>query len=134
MAEEKTKEAPKAATGGADDSKLLGALCYLPIFFINFLVAVYILATEKKNDKFLAFHAWQSLILSIIWFVVLGGLWAVTIVITIVTGGIGALIYCLLLPLGLVALATYIWGIVKAYNGEKYMFPVIGEFALKQAK
>jgi len=133
MAEEKGK----AATGG-DDNKLIGALCYIPILFIGILAALYILLTEKKKDKFLAFHAWQSLLLTVVIIVVFPVLaiviGIVSMVLATVTGGLGGLIMpCVFLPLTLAMLIAFCYLAYKAYKGEMYKLPVIGPFAEKQA-
>lgn len=120
---------PEAKAAGSDDSKLFAALGYI----ITVLVPLFVLFTEKKNDKFLAFHAWQSLILTVAWFVVFMGILVVFTVLTIVSGGILGILNCLLLPIALVALVAFVVPAWKAYQGEKYKLPVIGDFAEKQA-
>lgn len=121
-------EAKPAAGGSSDDSKLIGALCYI----IGILVPLFVLLTDKKSDKFLVFHAWQSLLLSVVFIVLWGGLTAVTFVASFT--GIGALIACLFAPLGLVMLLAVLVLAYKAYQGEKYKIPVLGDFAEKQVK
>lgn len=123
------EEKPAKASNGSEN-KLLAALGYI----IGILIPLFVIFTEKKNDKFLAFHAWQSLILSIVWIVIFVGLTGLTIVAGALTAGIGSLVGCLSLPAMLVWFLMIIIGAWKAYQGEKYMFPVIGEFAQKQVK
>jgi len=131
MPEEMKKEAPKAAaSSGSDDSKLFGALCYI----IGVLVPLFVLFTEKKENKFLAFHAWQSLIFSALWIVAWVGLSVISSVASIATGGIGSLLFCLFLPLGLIVVVGVLFSAWKAYQGEKYKLPIIGDFAEKQVK
>jgi len=132
MADEKTaqkKEAASAQSGMSEDSKLFGALCYI----IGILVPLFILFTEKKNDKFLVFHAWQSLILTVVYMVVWFGLAAVTIVASFVTMGFGGLLGCLFLPVALVAIVIALYAAYQAYLGLKFKIPVIGDLAEKQA-
>jgi uncharacterized membrane protein len=133
MAEEKTaaaaKAAPAKAAAASGDDNLFGALCYI----ITVLVPLFILFTEKKSNKTLAFHAWQSLILTVVWFVVFCAFSAVIVVVSIVTSGIGSILSCLYIPLGLVALAAFLLPAYKAYMNEKYLLPGIGDFADKQA-
>lgn len=120
---------PEAKPAGSDDSKLFAALGYI----ITVLVPLFVLFTEKKNDKFLAFHAWQSLILSVAWFVIFMGLMVLFTVLTIASGGVLGILNCLLLPVCLVALAAFLLPAWKAWQGEKYRLPVVGDFAEKQA-
>jgi uncharacterized membrane protein len=121
----------KPSNGG--DNKLLAALGYI----ITVLIPLFVIFTEKKNDKFLAFHAWQSLILTIAWIIIYAiffGITTAATVLTAVVGGIGGLIGCLFFPLALVTLISFLLPAWKAYNGEKYLLPVVGEFSQKQVK
>ncbi len=53
---EKKAAAPEPAqSSGSSDSNLFGMLCY----FISFWVPLFVLFTDKKNDKFVAFHAYH---------------------------------------------------------------------------
>jgi uncharacterized membrane protein len=124
MAGEKTEEKP-AAAGSSSDRNLFGALCYI----IGVLVPLFVLFTDKKKDKFLAFHAWQSLILTVVMFVVYMGVGILAVILTIVTG-IGGM--CLL-PLYFVPLLAVLFLAYKAYLGVMYKLPAIGDFAEKQA-
>lgn len=70
MATEQVK-APLELNAEEENSKLLSALAYLPFIFpINSLIALFIIFT-KKTDKFVRFHALQSLFLFIAYFVAL---------------------------------------------------------------
>ncbi len=125
---EQPKEVPKPAAASNDDN-IFGALCYI----ISVIVPLFVLFTEKKQNKFLAFHAWQSLILCVVWFVVFFGAGIVITVISIVTAGIGSLLGCLMFPLALVVFCVVLFAAYKAYLGEKFKIPIIGDFAEKQA-
>lgn len=122
--EEKPVEAPKPPSSGSEDN-LFAALCYI----ITVWVPLFVLFTEKKSNKFLAFHAWQSLILSVACIVVFVGAGVVITIVSFVTYGLGS---CLFLPLGGVALLAHLFLAYKAYQGESYKLPMIGEFAEKQ--
>jgi uncharacterized membrane protein len=96
------------ATGASSDSKLWAALSY-PIW----IVALFVIFTEKKNDKWLAFHAYQALILGLV-------LWAIIFVTS------WFFIGCLLAPLAFLVELYYGY---KAYQGEKFKIPTIGDMA-----
>ncbi len=115
MAEKKKEEPAKAeAPAGDKDYRLWAAICYvLPV-----LGAIIVLLTDKKNDKKLVFHAWQSLIAGIV-------LWAVTFVLSWV------LIGCLVGPLGYLLMLFWAY---KMYSGEEVEVPTISEYARKQVK
>lgn len=96
---------------------IAGALAYIPI------VAIIWLVLEPFNkDRFIRFHAFQSLALAVCWFV----LNFVLLVIPVVGW--------ILLPLvGLGVFIVWIICIIKAFNTDKFMIPVIGDWASKQA-
>lgn len=77
---------------------------------------------SEKNDKTVRFHAMQSIIF-------FGG---VTIL-QIVLGRIPIIGWTLMPFIGLLSFVVWIICIIKAYQGEKFMLPVIGDIAEKQA-
>jgi len=90
-----------------------GALCY----FLGWLTGIFFLILEEKN-RFIRFHAMQSLVVFL-------GLFIVSIVAGWVPL-IGWLISILIVPISLV-----LWGLLmfKAFQGELFKLPRIGEFA-----
>ena len=106
---------PQATTTTAtSDENLKGALCYA----LGFLSGVFFLLTEKEN-KFIRFHAMQSTV------VFLG------IVVFTMIPIIGQILSILVMPLSFI-----LWIILmyKAYQGEKYKLPMVGDFAEKQVE
>jgi uncharacterized membrane protein len=93
----------------------------------------------EKESRLVRFHAVQALALGILFFV--GGmvLWFVWVVAVIVTNQIsGALSTLVSLVLGLLIFvffaalfAGWVMGMVKAYQGQYFKLPVIGNFAEK---
>lgn len=119
---------PNDSPGGSSTAtglspNMAGALAYLlgPITGILFLVV-------EKENRFVRFHAMQSTVLSIAWIIVSYGLsffssvpvlgWIVGIVTSLVLGLGGFILWLLLM-----------W---KAFQGEEWELPVVGEFARKQ--
>ena len=106
---------------------MMGALAY-----VTFMPAIIFLLIEPyKNVKFVRFHAFQCLFFC-------GASIAISIALTILTivlafVGIGALIGIVgsLVQLGFFVL--WIVVVIKAYQGELYKLPVIGDLAEKQA-
>jgi uncharacterized membrane protein len=122
MAEEKKDVKPPTiasttVSGLSNESKVWAALCY--VFPILMFILVYVME-DKKKDKFLLFHAWQSMLAA------LAG-WLVGMVLAVVTLGIGGLCF----PLLWLVLLYFAY---KAYQGEKFLLPVVGEYAEKQMK
>jgi uncharacterized membrane protein len=109
---------PDTAQSGLADN-VAGALAYVTI-----IPAIIFLVMEPYNrNPFIKFHAWQSIILFI-----------ACVVIDIVLGMIPIIGWFILLPLfGLGVLILWILVVVKAFGGQKFMIPLIGPFAEKQA-
>ncbi|MGA3162519.1 MAG: hypothetical protein ABSC77_15040 [Terracidiphilus sp.] len=97
--------------------------------YITFIPAIIFLATAPYNQKRLVrFHSWQSIFMCVAWIVI-------DIALRIV-GRIPFIGWPLLFLLPLVGLGFFIlWLIVmiKAFNGQMFKIPVIGDFADKQA-
>ncbi len=113
-AEETKKEAVATEkTSKVDsDSKIFALLSYFWILSIIF----YIL---KKDNSFVKFHAKQGMVL----FAASLVLWIINIIpllgqILFFLGGLGIFVLCVI-------------GAMKAYQGEKYKMPVIGDLAEK---
>jgi uncharacterized membrane protein len=115
----------------SEESKLWGALSYL----IMVLVPLVILLTEKKKEKFLAFHSFQSLILFGLFIIYLLFLGILSIMLDIVLpGSVWRLMSLLLVPLYLVPLLLCLLCAWNAYKGKLYALPLVGEIAMKAAK
>lgn len=122
------------------DANVVALLCYVANFVCYLGVVLSIITImQDKNNKLARFHAWQSLLLL-----------AAPLVLTIclvIFGFVGVMIdstigvpifslltmlfYLLLLVLGLAAFVGMIISAIKAYNGEIYKLPVIGNYADK---
>jgi uncharacterized membrane protein len=102
--------------GGTEglDPKLAGLLCYIWIIGIVFLII--------SKDKFVRFHAWQSLFLGITFFV---------LEIILVFVPFIWFFSWLLWPLYVVLIVIMM---VKAYSGERYKLPLIGDWAEKNSQ
>jgi uncharacterized membrane protein len=104
-----------------------GLLCNVPccIGFIFSIVAVVV----EKDNKFVRFHAFQSLLLHGVGFVCGFAIQVLSIVAGMVVGAIGGLIGLLGMPLGLAFLGAQIFMMIKANNNEEFKLPVIGDMA-----
>src|SRR5699024_83642 len=104
-------EKPKQSTGL--DQNIAGLLCYL----CWFITGIIFLLIEKEN-RFIRFHAMQSIAVSVVLFVA-------SIVLSFIPI-IGWLIGLLLMPISLI---LWIFMMYKAYNGEHYKLPIVGDFS-----
>ena len=113
---------PKAASSGTGkvgsmDENVAGALAYLVIIAIVWLV----LEPYNKN-RFVRFHAIQAIALAV-----------VSMGISIVLGMIPILGWIVLLFFPLVMFVVWVICIVKAFQGEMFKLPILGDFAEQQA-
>ena len=99
------------------DENIEGALCYL-LGWVTGLI-FYLL---EKNNKFVKFHAMQSIILFL----------GVTVVVVIFMWipFFGWIIDSLI---GLLAAILWIVLMIKAYQGEKFKLPIVGDIAEKHS-
>ena len=97
--------------------------------YITFIPAIIFLVTAPYNQKSLIrFHSWQSIFLAIGWFAI----WVVLAIIGFIP--FLNMIDVILFPLiGLGFLILWILCLVKAFNGERFKLPVLGDLAEKQA-
>jgi uncharacterized membrane protein len=115
--------APQAVSAAGLTDNVAGALCYLFTFITGIIFLV--LAPYNQN-KFVRFHAFQSIFLFVAWIAlsILLGLLAV------VTHGLGVLLYPLLSLAGFV---LWLYMMFSAYNGKRIKLPLVGDLAEKQA-
>lgn len=107
--------ATAAPAAGLQDN-IAGLLAYI------FIAAIIFLVVEPYNkNKFIRFHSFQAICIAVIGIVVHAVLMASLI---------GAV---LLIPFNLLLLVVTIICMIKAYQGQIFKLPVIGEFAEKQA-
>jgi uncharacterized membrane protein len=115
----KTIEEKKVTALGIDNN-IEGALAY----FFGLLTGILFLVLEK-DDKFVKFHAVQSIIVSIAAMILLPIIGIMLMFIPV----IGWLIY-ILLYLGMFALWLLL--MFKAYQKEMFKLPIAGDIAAKQ--
>src|SRR4030066_972156 len=103
----------------AKDRNLVAALSYL----LGFITGIVILFVEK-DDRFIRFHAMQST-------VIFGGLFVISILLGIIFGQIiliGLLVNLVNILLSILGLIVWIVSMIKAYQGELYKWPIVGDF------
>jgi len=102
-------------------------ICYIPCC-IGLIASIVFIITEKYN-RLVRFHAMQS----IIFHAALIGLGIVinivSIVVSQVSGALGALVGLFSWIIGLITLAVSILLMIKANAGEMYKLPTIGDMA-----
>jgi uncharacterized membrane protein len=108
-------------------SNVAGALCYL----VGFISGIFFLAAEPyKRDRFVRFHAFQAIFLSVAWFAVY---FVLGVFLAIVPGIFWRVSWMLHSLLNLAFFLLWVFLMYKAYNNEQFKVPVIGDVAAKQA-
>lgn len=105
---------PPATGGGSTSTGMQENMAAMLAYLFTVLTGIIFILIEKEN-QFVRFHAFQSIFL-----------------------GIGMFVISLIPLLGLfinifIGLPLVIFLMVKAYKGESYKLPLIGEMAEKQA-
>lgn len=121
--------APAAAPAGLSDNAA-SALCYV----LGLITGILFLVIAPYNqNRAVRFHAFQSIFLNVAWI----GVWIVltifSVVVTSISFTLGMLFGMLHLIVGLGFLVLWIYMLVKAYQGQRVLLPVIGALAEKQA-
>jgi len=93
-------------------------LCYIPS--AGFIISIIFYCLEKEN-KFLRFHALQSILLGVACIIIIPVISFIRI--------IGLLSFLV----GLAAFVLLIILMIKSYNGQKIKLPVIGDIAEKNS-
>jgi uncharacterized membrane protein len=115
---------PSTAQSGLSENAA-GGLAYITI-----IPAIIFLLVEPYNkSSYIRFHSWQCIFMAIAWFVI-----DVAVMIfgsflsffRLLTFGLYPLI-------SLAMLILWIMVLIKAFNGERFKLPIIGDLAAKQA-
>jgi uncharacterized membrane protein len=117
------------------DANVVAGLCYVGnlVCYLGLILSIVTVVTDKTN-KLARFHAFQSIFLSIL-AVVLSVLYFFAAVIgAILDHAIGSPVFTALLPLligllFLVLLVGIIIAAIKAFQGQIFKLPVVGNFA-----
>ena len=131
--------APSSSPLGGMDPKVAAAISYI------WIVGLIFYFLEKEN-RFIRFHAMQSILFGVVNTVILVVLAIVAMILTVVFGIGGAmvgggiatlvnliiwLIWLLFWVIGLLMFVGLILAAVRAYQGQKFKLPIIGNRAEK---
>ncbi|MCS7130923.1 MAG: DUF4870 domain-containing protein [Archaeoglobaceae archaeon] len=122
--EAKPAEAQKPKTSIGLEENVAGLLCYLGFF----ITGIVFLLIEKEN-KFVRFHAMQSTVtflslIVLVWILSILGvfiwiLWPLIFLVNILI---------------IIIIILWLVGMIKAYQGEMYKFPIFGDIAESMLK
>jgi uncharacterized membrane protein len=122
---------PPAATGGGLTENVAGALCYLG----GLITGILFLVLEPYNkNRTIRFHAFQSIFLNVVVIAVEIALFILfRIMGEMLPYSLSFLISLIGLVVWLAILVLWILLMVKAYQNQKLVLPIIGPLAEKQA-
>lgn len=122
-----TGQTPASQSSGLAPN-IASLLCYV----CTFVTGIVFLVIEKEN-KDVRFHAWQAIVFGAAALVVQIALSILGAILGTIAGFLGA-IFAILSPIvWLVFFIFWIIAMIKAYQGERYKLPVLGDIAEKQA-
>lgn len=134
---------PSGAPGGKTsfmglDSNVGAMLCYIANFLccLGVVLAIVFLFTEKEN-RFVKFHSVQVLFLAALQIAIglVLGLLGLILTMALNTFDMGWMAWIMIVGLRFILLIVFlilwIMGGIKAYGGQWYKLPIIGEFAWK---
>jgi uncharacterized membrane protein len=123
--------APAAAAGAGLTPNVAGALSYL----VGFVTGILFLVIDPfKNDRFVRFHAFQSIFFNVAWI----AFWIAWTIVGLVLSAIShGLFFIIQLPVNLLVMVGgfCLWAYLmySAYQGKTFKLPIIGPLAAKQA-
>jgi uncharacterized membrane protein len=112
-------------------SNVAGTLAYL-LWFITGIV--FLVLEQYKNDRFVRFHAMQSIFYTGIC-IILGIAWEILwVTLFAITGALSLVLAPVWILLRLAMFVYWIYLMYQAYNNREYRIPFIGDLAAKQVK
>jgi uncharacterized membrane protein len=123
--------ASSVAANSGLQANTAGALAYLAGIVTGIL---FLVIDPYKSDRFVRFHAFQSIFFNVAWI----GLWIAWMIVGLVLGAITkGLFFFLQVPIDLLLMVGgfCLWAFLmySAYQGKTTRLPVIGALAAKQA-
>lgn len=120
------------------DPNVAAGLAYIPVCLCHFIVSIGIIATDKTN-KLPRFHAFQSLLLSALMIIsyVVTIVLVMVIVLVAAAANVPALsflsffVYIVFLLVCLGAFIGLVISCIKAFQGQIFKLPIIGDMADK---
>ena len=109
-------------------NNMAGALCYI---FGWITGVIFLLIDPYKNDKFVRFHAFQSIFFNLSLIVVYIAFMFLGFILAMIH--LGLLLVPIWFVLGVGIFALWLFLMFKAYNNQKFKLPIIGDLAEKQA-
>ncbi len=107
-----------------------GLLCYVPLCCVGFLFSIAAVVVEKEN-KFVRFHGFQSLLLHAVSMVFFVGMQIFGGIVSMASGLLAILVWGVSMLTSLALLGLCVFLMIKASSNETFKLPVIGDMAEK---
>ncbi len=123
--------APMPAAGAGLTPNVAGALAYL----VGAITGILFLVIDPfKTDRFVRFHAFQSIFFNLAWI----AFWIVWMIVGLVLGAVShGLFFIIQLPINLLVtvggFCIWVYLMYSAYQGKTFQLPIIGALAASQA-
>lgn len=102
-------------------------------YFLGIITGIIVYLMEKDN-KYVRFHAMQSILLTVVVFVINIVLGMLFMGMAFAGGGAGANVFMMIFWVWyLVIFLLWLFMMWKAYSGEKFKLPILGDLAEKNA-
>jgi uncharacterized membrane protein len=127
--------APAQSSAGAPSAGMTNNVAACLSYLVGWVTGLIFLVIEPyKNDKFVRFHAFQSIFYDVAVFALWMGIWIVGAILTVVSRGLfGPLMFLVGLLFFFAFIAGKVLLMVKAYGNQEFKLPFIGDMAAKQA-
>ncbi len=120
------------AGGGSKGTGLAPNIASFVCYLCPPVTSIVMMLLEREN-KDVQFHSWQATTLGVGYIVVSIGLNILAIIVGKIIGFLGMVINWLNPLVGLAAFILWLVCLVKAYQGEWWKIPYLGDFAEKRA-
>lgn len=122
-----SNQTPTPAQGSGLAPNVASLLCYM----CTVITGIIFLVIEKESKE-VRFHAWQAICLGVAAFIVQLGLSILTAILGSIAGFLGMIMGIIAPIVGLTFFIFWIICMIKAYQGEHFKLPIIGDIAEKQ--
>ena len=123
---------PPGQSPGVQGTGLAPNFASLVCYICTPITGIIFLLIEKENND-VKFHAWQSLVFGLAYIAVIIMLEVLAAILGMIASVLGIIIGFFIPIVMLAAFILWIVCMVKAYQGERWRIPVIGDFASKKA-
>jgi len=127
--------APAQSSASAQSAGMTNNVAACLSYLVGWITGLIFLVIEPyKNDKFVRFHAFQSIFLSIAVFAIWIGVVILSTIVGFITRGLGFfLMGPLMMIIWLGVIVAVVICMIKAYGNQQFKLPIIGDMAAKQA-